>query len=325
MISKHLNFKLDRWNDLSIQSRFSTRNNERRIGEDVVDLSQARFVILGIAESIGPKANFGKGGAENAFDAFCTKFFAMQSTADFDAKNVSIAGCIRYEGEVVGTQKDCAKLVEELDEFVYDVLNRLLRAEQIPIVIGGGHNNALPLIRFSSNRQEKAINVINLDAHADYRPMDERHSGNPFSFAYTEGKLNHYSVLGLHKRYNSQAILDALETDRHWYSFYEDYLDTKKEFWKDIVERFDFLSSKSEIVGLELDLDTIERMPSSAYSPFGVSAEQARKYVRKFAQLNKICYFHLPEGAPTNEEAANIVGKMLAYLVADFLEVSKNK
>ena len=322
MKSSQSNFILERWDALAVQRRFSPRTLERRLGEDVVALNEAKYVILGIEEAVGPKANYGNNGAQFAFEAFCTKFLSMQSTNDFTAKNVCFVGAVKQVDGFSDVQKSCAALVPELDEFVFDVLTRLLRSDQIPIVIGGGHNNALPLIRFAAKTKKSALNVVNLDAHADYRPLNERHSGNPFSFAYEEGVLNNYSVFGLHKRYNAQAILDGLSKDRHWFSFAEDYIDELLDWSNDFNERFTFLNGDNVPVGIELDLDTIERMPSSAFTPFGISATLARKYVRKFAALNNIAYLHLPEGAPLSDLENSLVGKMLAYLVTDFIEKS---
>ena len=56
----------------------------------------------------------------------------------------------------------------------------------------------------------KAINVLNLDPHADCREIDRRHSGNSFSYAMQEGWLANYAVLGLHQQYNSQSMLERL-------------------------------------------------------------------------------------------------------------------
>lgn len=315
-------FELERWDELAINARFSTRDLERRLGEDVCDLHSSKYVILGIEEATGPVANFGNSGAQYGFEAFCSKFLAMQSTTSFNAKSVAFAGVVKQVGAFSENQKKCAELVPELDAFIFDVLKRLLNPNQIPIIIGGGHNNALPLIRFIAESKGQSIDVVNLDAHADYRPLNERHSGNPFSFAFNEGILGEYSVFGLHKRYNSQAIIDGLIKDKHWFSFAEDYLDGLSCWDTDLKERIQVLADRKKPVGLELDLDTIERMPSSALTPFGVSTTFARKYIRRFATLKNIAYLHLPEAAPLTNDEKSIVGKMLAYLVSDFVERS---
>jgi formiminoglutamase len=82
-----------------------------------------------------------------------------------------------------------------------------------------------------------------------------------------------------------------------------------------------FLSiSKDRNFGLELDLDAIAFIPSSAFTPSGFTNLDARKYIKTLAKHSNCCYLHLPEGAPTNEVEEKIVGKLVAYLVADFIQ-----
>jgi formiminoglutamase len=57
-----------------------------------------------------------------------------------------------------------------------------------------GHNNAYGCIKGAAKGLYKAgiiplvqINAINLDAHADFRPLEGRHSGNAFRYADEDG------------------------------------------------------------------------------------------------------------------------------------------
>src|SRR5690554_7982236 len=97
-------------------------------------------------------------------------------------------------------------MVEELDNFLIKILLEHINQNHIPKVIGGGHNYAYPLMKFSYERYQQQIQVVNFDAHADYRRLEGRHSGNPFSYAFEDGYLKKYFVLGLHQRFNSQQI-----------------------------------------------------------------------------------------------------------------------
>ena len=101
--------------------------------------------------------------------------------------------------------------------------------------------------------------------------------------------------------------------------------------------------------GVEVDLDAIAGMPTSAASPSGVSVEAARRFVRHLASVPTTVassssplplslssssssssssslpvYLHLAEGAPelggAEGEGARTVGKTLAYLTTDFIE-----
>lgn len=323
MISKNKNFKFKSWTQ-EITNRYTkSRDGETKIGEEFCSLDTAEYVILGIEESIGPEANLGRPGAENGFEAFCNSFFNMQSNRFLTGCNTAFLGRI-YVSDVFH-EPEYRKAVSELDEFVNEVLVKYMAKDQMLIVVGGGHNNAYPLIRFASEKKSNKVNVVNLDAHADYRPLEGRHSGNPFSYAFKEGYLNKYTVIGLHKAYNSEDSLNRLDEDGHAYAFMEEFVDGEKD-WSTYLQTVKEEFKKDENgLGLELDLDAIQMMPASACSPFGFSLGQAREYVRSFAALENTSYFHLPEGAPCNESEKIQVGKALAFLVSDFISVNSKK
>src|SRR5215203_886997 len=80
-----------------------------------------------------------------------------------------------------------------LDEEVEEVVKLIVAAGKIPVTVGGGHNNSYPLIKGTAKSLFKSgliskpqINVVNLDAHADFRIMEGRHSGNGFRYAMEE-------------------------------------------------------------------------------------------------------------------------------------------
>ena len=316
-----MEFNWNAWSEKDRLTYLSSRALEQRIGEVINGTSSPKYLIIGIEESVGPQANLGKGGSENAFHSFCQKFLSMQSTKETDFSQVAIMGSISIENlptSMTVVQK--RETVEKLDDFIIAQMNKLLTPDTIPIIIGGGHNNAFPIIQALSSHHQSPLSVVNLDAHADYRPLEGRHSGNPFSYAFDSGSLSHYSVLHLQKRYNSQKTLDQLKRDGHFFTFHEDYIDNSRNFENDLIQVHQYFSNYPH-TGIELDLDTIENMPSSAISCSGVSMHQARKYIRAFAQSKTVRYMHLPEGAPTNTHENNMVGKALAYLVTDFIEV----
>ena len=108
-----------------------------------------------------------------------------------------------------------------------------------PIAIGGGHNNAYPLIKGSAKGLYKAgriplaqINCINLDAHTDFRPSEGRHSGNGFRYAEEDGYLQKYCAVGVHENYLPQNVwLDIVNNPFIDFITYEDiFLHEKKDF-----------------------------------------------------------------------------------------------
>lgn len=202
-------------------------------------------------------------------------------------------------------------------------MKKTVNDNQIPILIGGGHNNAYPLMKFSADRLKRGINVVNLDPHADYRKQEGRHSGNAFSYAFQKGYMEKYHVIGLHENYNSEEMLTRLEKDGHYFTIFEDYLAGQANINEDFVN---VCKENMDIpLGIELDMDSIIDMPSSAKTPSGMTLERARIYLKTVSNVKKVAYLHLPEAAPSTPDENIKVGKSLSYLVSDFIKTVNRK
>jgi formiminoglutamase len=297
---------------------FQLRNGETRVGESISkqNLSAAKFVIIGISENVGPQANLGRAGSENAFKAFANVFFNSQSFEGSFIDKVAFLGLIKQLKQPLD-RPEAMNLVAELDTLLLSVLNEHLKEGQIPIIIGGGHNNALPLMRWAA--QKGKLSVVNIDAHADLRPTDKRHSGNSFAFALQENLLEQYGVFGLHEAFNNAHIRNQLTNPKISYRFFEEYLQGPYQLYDDVLG---FVSHQHHAVGLEIDMDAIAHMPSSALSPSGWSLDQIRALVLKLGHIRpNIAYINLTEAAPSDDREDIVVGKALTYLVRDFLRL----
>lgn len=295
------------------------REGEVRIGEKLSihwGKEQVKYVIVGIKESIGAQANYGRKGAEKSFDTFLKFFCNMQITQNLNHTNFACYGVIEATHDFIDIETS-RKWVEELDAFVCQLVTPIIESGKIPIVIGGGHNNAYPLMKACSINL-KEIAVINMDAHADCRALEGRHSGNPFSYALSESLLNKYAVFGLHKAYNNQEMIRFLKKNDTQFSFFEEYVFGNKIFVDDLSS-FLVNLNKNEFLGVELDLDCISYFPSSAMSPIGFTISDARIYLNRVKQINKIAYYHLTEAAVIENQDERIVGKALAQLVYDII------
>ena len=294
----------------------------------------ARFAILGIPESIGALGNFGRSGSETAFNAFLNGFLNIQSNRFLSGKEFVLFGEIKTEKlqEKASQLKDGSDfyhqklhvLCDELDELVSRVIQHITALGLTPIVIGGGQNNTFPILKgvSAAHKLKKGLNCINMDAQADFRSLEGRHSGNGFSYAKQHGYLNKYAVFGLHENYNPEYMLKTMGADETiHYQFLEQitYLD------KRLIESIGFVYHDVIPSGVELDLKAVRMMPASITSPSGFSLEQARHYVRKCAEGLNVAYLHLSEAAPQNPFEEEVVGKALAYLVTDFVKASLEK
>lgn len=316
--SKQGRFQFQLFNSEWLEKYFVRRVGEIRVGDVCIRNSNARFVILGIEESIGPIANRGGIGAENAFESFLSVFLNTQVYDGCRIEDIEILGSIKHVS-IFSSFENASDQVKELDDFVLEVLSKYISFDQIPIVIGGGHNNAYPLIKWSSGKG--LLNVINLDPHADCRETNVRHSGNSFSFALNDRVLNEYAVLGLHEAFNNSFILNFLTNKKVKHTFYEDYLIGKRNLIQDSLELIHTWNNAENQIGIEIDMDCIANMPSSAMSPSGWLLDQVRSYLLNLtSKLERIAYLHLPEAAPINEQEKRIVGKALTYLIRDFIQ-----
>jgi len=316
-----MSFYFEYFNSENLSQLFSVREGEEKLGQKVsvnstpIDLN-GKFVIIGVAEDIGPRANLGFAGAEAGFNAFITRFLNVQSNRFLNGSEIIVYGVVR-SSETFSISDDLVELrntVEHLDLLLEEVLQVVFSSGGIPIVIGGGHNNAYPIIKAYSHVNQKKIDVLNIDPHADFRKLEGRHSGNSFSYAMQEGALGKYTVLGLHQSYNSESMLQDLEKQGVDFSFFEDYIDDKEDFYRDLSK------FKDKQIGLEIDMDTIKQMPSSAYTPSGFSVEEMRRAIRLLSSSSEVVYLHLPEAAPQNEREATFVGKVITYMVTDFIK-----
>lgn len=299
------------------------REGETKIGEALAPdwrSDDCRYVLLGICEDIGPRANNGLAGARNGFDAFLPAFLNMQANRFVDPRNLHVLGRIDATTPDEPTDQEQARQqVVELDALVHRTVLPVMEAGKVPIVIGGGHNNAYPLIQAAAGVNRGPIEVVNLDPHADCRPLEGRHSGNSFSYGIANGFIAAYSVFGLHRARNNEGILRFLDAHRVRHSFFEDYVMDADLFHRDIQA---FLASGESPLGVELDMDVIRHMPSSAFSPSGMAIEDGRWYLRTILGARRpVWYVHLPEAAPNTPSQGRIVGKALASLVHDVLAV----
>lgn len=319
----------------------SLRKGEVKLGErihyfnDKTDLNAlvkkgVQFVILGIPESIGIMANHGRPGAERSWSSFLKYFLNIQNNRFLDGSRILCLGHLkvdRLQQKALEVPKGDSQyitklrqLCQSLDQLVAPVIKTLVKSGLVPIVIGGGHNNSYPIIKGSAEALEETNGMacLNLDAHADFRPMEGRHSGNCFSYAFYQRYLARYHVMGLHQSYNSESMLKNMDLESAIsYQMVEDLDD----FGQALDQALHQLAHSPERIGLELDMDSIQGMPSSAFTPYGITIANARDYIRKATKVLDPIYCHLAEASIQNisyDQAT--VGKSLACLVTDFIK-----
>lgn len=294
--------------------------------EDCLQQSNAAFVLLGIPEDIGVRANAGVGGAHTAWPQAIQSLLNIQSTAKFTGEELLVLGHLDFSDWLQHSQEmnvdELRDLVAQIDDEVYPIIQKIIAAGKIPIVVGGGHNNAYGLLKGASLAYEQGINCINLDAHCDYRIKEGRHSGNGFRYAKAENYLANYAIVGLHENYNSAAIInDMLQEESIQFSYFEDiFIQQNVDFKEAVLQAVNFTDGQA--TGIELDLDCIQNVLSSAATPVGISSLEARQYVAMVADKCDPAYLHICEGATqlANGKTDTNTGKLIAYLISDFIK-----
>ncbi len=343
------NFKF--YTKKDILSLTNVRRFETKIGErlqhintegewpQVLQESNAKFVVLGIPEDIGVRANDGIGGTDTAWLAFLSSFLNTKSNDFLSGENILLLGHFDFgelkflidnnaynKDELIEAYRHAVNII---DEQVEQILKAIATANKIPIVIGGGHNNAYPIIKGVAKGLAKIgkiplaqINCINLDAHPDYRPTEGRHSGNAFRYAEEDGFLGKYCIIGVHENTIAQNVLMDIHNNPFidYITFEEIFIHERKNFIQAVAHATGF--TEDSFTGIELDLDCIENILSSAATPCGISTLQARQYITFAAQDAKVAYLHICEGAAqlANGKKDDNTGKLISYLVGDFVK-----
>ena len=324
--------------------KYETKLGERlrvlELGKDSLALhTDAKYVCFGIPESIGILGDHGTRGAESTWFHFVNSFLNLQSSDQCSGDEIILAGYFDFspvmniiesnfsnsEERINACRHAVANIIdEEVEEFV----KLVVLSGKIPVVIGGGHNNAYPIVKasakslFKLEKTPKAfVNVINLAATADYKIMEGRHSGNPFRYAMEEGFLNRYAVIGLQENVNPQSMMDDLygNVNIHYHTYEEIFVEERLNFIQSVSQSFSFIDDHP--ISMELDLDVVSSVSSSGQNPSGISVNEARQFMRFSGHYPNICSLHICEGATAQLHGdSQQLAKLIAFLVTDFVK-----
>ncbi|UYW02140.1 formimidoylglutamase [Flavobacterium agricola] len=328
---------------LNKQTKF--RNSEIKLGErtalpkdnenieQFIATTDAVFIVFGIEEDLGVIANNGIPGTNKAWEIFTQTFLNIQNNNYLKGKNIALLGSFDFSELVANYNntnlKDADSLhnlyemIALIDKEVSYLVSKIIEAKKIPIIIGGGHNNAYGNIKGLSLALGKSVNAVNFDAHTDFRNLEGRHSGNGFSYAYDHCFLKKYFIFGAHENYLSKSILKNIEATQGnvMFNTYEEIMvREEKSFKKELLTALNHVNNTS--FGVEVDMDAIVGIPASAQTPSGFSMEKARQFVHFFGSQKNAAYLHICEAAPALAQPNQVgqVGKAITYLVTDFIK-----
>lgn len=337
-----------------LRTMTSGRAGETRLGEVMrtVDTEGhvppgTRVAILGIPEDVGVRANLGRPGTRRMWREALRALVHMQANDTIDASSVAVAGTVdvrdiqreaksadralaaaRREAALGGRRAARAaesaasllgrlrELCAEIDGRVEAVTAHLRGAGAVPIVIGGGHNNALGIMAGCAKFARRSMNCVNVDLHGDLRAMEGRHSGNPFTYAAHGGVLERYAVIGLQECTANSAVMEALRDPR------------MRAFTLDAIIRgeIDLAASIDGAVThagsgpatVEIDIDCVTGAPASATAASGLSPREVRMCAARLSRELDVHAAHIAEGAPgLGPWPDAMLAKLVAELVCD--------
>lgn len=340
--------------EADLRAMTSGRAGETRLGELIRACDGAghvppgtRVAVLGIPEDVGVRANLGRPGTRRMWREALRALVHMQSNDAIEASSIAIAGTVdvrdiqreaksvdralaaaRREAALGGRRAVRAaeaaatllgrlrELCAEIDGRVEAVITHLRDMAAVPVVIGGGHNNALGILAGCAKSAGCALNCVNVDMHGDLRAMEGRHSGNPFTYAAHGGLLGQYAVIGLQDCTANAAVMEALRDPR------------MRAFTLDAIIRgeIDLAGSidgavthvGSGPVTLEIDIDCVAGAPASATAASGLSAREVRMCASRLSRELDVHAVHIAEGAPgLGPWPDAMLAKLVAELVCD--------
>ena len=217
-------------------------------------------VILGFGSDEGVRRNGGRPGAALAPEAIRKAFYKLTPDPTCFEAHTQVLSDTLDAGDI-----PCTGRLEEDQEALGREVAKWLKQGVRPIILGGGHETAYGhFLGYAEANQ--AVHIINMDAHADVRPLKngQAHSGSPFRQAieHPGGWCSSYAVYGLARWSTAKAHLGYLEDNKMQYG------------WDDEVthESIDGLFEQAPGSSMvTLDMDVI----NSAEAP-GVSAPAVR-------------------------------------------------
>ncbi|NMH29091.1 formimidoylglutamase [Flavobacterium silvaticum] len=321
------------------------RSGEVRFGEkmqlvpkgadcvDFISQSDAPYVLFGIPEDIGIRANFGRSGAASAWQTALESICNLQHNKFCKGNLILALGHLDVKAEMEEAagldllhsqdRVKLGKIVQRIDREVSHLVFTIQKAGKIPVIIGGGQNNAYGNIKGSALAYGKPVNVVNFDSQSDFRIPEFRHNGNGFRYAFDEGFLKKYYIFGLHENYVSKQVLQTLRKieDRIRFTTYDE-IAVRQEKRFDEQMQFALAFICNDNFGLEIDLDAIPDVASSSMTLSGFSVLELRRFVSFFGRHPRASYLHICEGAPELDDVnkKHLIGKLIGYLVTDFIK-----
>ena len=280
--------------------------------EFVENSEDAEIVIIGVPFDEGIAAIGGRLGAKQGPSAV-RKAIANLDCDDFIGLKIFDFGDVEVvDGDIVATHQN-----------VTDTVSGLIKKGIFPIVIGGGHDISFANVRSLAENSKGKVGGINIDAHFDVRPVDDKGitSGTPFWRALEElnGKVDgeRFVEIGSYGDVNSK--------EHHQYLVGKGStivtLDKLREAGVEKVMR-DSLDVVGDSAFFSIDIDSVSGKLApgcSAPAKEGLTVDEILNIAIIAGKADNIKLFDLMEVSPPND-VDNQTSDLAASIIYNFLK-----
>lgn len=277
----------------------------------VVELADAReavdaCAIVGFECEEGVRRNKGRLGAAHAPNALRGELAKLPWRLPENERLVDV-GNIVCVGEAL----------EDAQQQLGDVVRTLLSNGSIPIILGGGHETLyghyLGVRQFLD--KDASLGIVNIDAHFDLRPYNEKtSSGTMFRQILEQDAHAGYFVAGIQRYGNTQELFDRADSLGVTYVHEDEMIAGQLG---NVLDSLDVFMDKHDAILLTLCTDVVNAAFApgvSAPSPFGLDPSTVRAIIRKVVSHEKTHSFDICEVNPSLDENGRTV-KLGAYFV----------
>lgn len=272
-----------------------------------------RIGIVGFASDEGVRRNSGRQGAAEAPPLLRAALAGLAAHRPFTLTDHGDTG---YDGQDLEAGHDA----------VGDVIATSLDADDLTVVLGGGHETAWGCYlgrarsqRFGAEEAMGRTVVVNLDAHFDLRQAGRPSSGTPFlQMARAEqeaGRHLDYAVVGIAEPSNTTVLFDtARQLGVRWLTDVDSTEERALAFVDEVL-------AVADHVHLEIDLDVLpaDIAPGvSAPAAVGVPMRTTSAVVRHLAASGKLRIVDVAECNPRYDVDSR-TAKAAARLVTDIV------
>ena len=272
--------------------------------------SDAHVALLGIPTDEGIARNGGRTGASKA-PAKIRQYFSKLTT---------------YSGDVSIDRLRLVDLgdipmgpLEQMHDLAREIITDVIAKGKLVVAMGGGHDVTYPLVKGFAASTPAPINLINIDAHLDVRPLKNglHHSGSSFRLILEEGLVDgdRFHEFGVQRFVISESHAKWVLSHKSEISFY------------DLIELDGLPLSFSRLLGkrgthyVSFDIDSIRAADApgvSATSPIGFSAGEAFWMCREAGRTRSVRMIDFVEVSP-DHDVDDRTAKLAARMIANFL------